>query len=134
LRLIVTGTDAEGKSAVLRVDDLEDGVSTTLWTTSEAPPHVDRPAPEPAFDSGCGPSSTSWRIWSLAPGSDLPLHRTNTLDHDTVLEGEATLVLEAGEIDVHAGDCIVIPDVLHGWRSGARGLVASLLLVGLDPV
>jgi hypothetical protein len=137
LRFIVTGANSEGRSAVLREETIEtgsgSGSSTPLWSTSEAPPQINRPDGGPAYDPGCPAGTTAWRIWELQANSEIALHRTNTLDHDTVLKGALTLLLESGEVELGEGDSVVIPDVLHGWRTGDQGVVASVMLIGLEP-
>ncbi len=65
------------------------------------------------------------------PNVDAYLHRSDTLDYDCVLSGMVTLVLEDGEVDLHTGDTVVIPGVLHGWRSGPDGAVSSAIVLGL---
>lgn len=137
MRFIVTGPGADGRSTVIREETIGTGfvtaTSTPLWSTSEAVPRIERASAAPAYDPGCPPGTTAWRIWELPPHSEIPLHRTNTLDQDTVLEGGLVLLLESGEVELRAGDSVVIPDVLHGWRTGEQGMVASVTLIGLEP-
>jgi hypothetical protein len=42
-----------------------------------------------------------------------------------------TLLLEDGEVELNAGDSVVIPGVMHGWRSGPEACVSSVVLVAL---
>jgi quercetin dioxygenase-like cupin family protein len=136
VRFIVTGTDAQQRSTVVGEDTIEVGAgagSTPLWSTQTSPPAVDRPSVDPAYTPVAVAGSTSWRLWELAPGAEIGLHRTNTLDYDTIVHGSGVLVLETAEVELGPGDNVVIPDVLHGWRAGPDGLAASIVLIGLEP-
>jgi mannose-6-phosphate isomerase-like protein (cupin superfamily) len=45
------------------------------------------------------------------------MHTTDTLDYIVMLKGEVTLVLEAEEVKVRAGDFVVDRGVHHAWRN-----------------
>jgi quercetin dioxygenase-like cupin family protein len=47
------------------------------------------------------------------PGS----HKTPTIDLLVVLEGEITLILEAREVTLRAGDCLVQRGTVHAWAN-----------------
>jgi len=66
-------------------------------------------------------------------GAPHPLmHRTQTVDYGIVLEGELTLVVDRGEITVHAGDIVIQRGTNHAWanRSGSNCRVAFILIDG----
>jgi quercetin dioxygenase-like cupin family protein len=50
-----------------------------------------------------------------APGEAPWMHRTDTIDYALVLEGELTLVTEAGETRLLPGDVVVQQAADHGW-------------------
>ena len=135
---VVTGLGPDGRSTVLGRHDLssppgERVVVETVWSTQELPPRVPQPLHtqgEPA-DIGVPQVGSSWLIVKWPPGADAFLHRSDTLDYDCVLSGQVTLVLEDGEVELHAGDSVVIPGVLHGWRAGPDGAVSSAIVLGL---
>jgi len=60
------------------------------------------------------------------------MHRTETIDYGIVLEGELTLLLDAGETIVRAGDIVIQRGTNHGWsnRSGANCRIAFILIDG----
>jgi len=60
------------------------------------------------------------------------MHRTETIDYGIVLEGELTLILDAGETIVRAGDIVIQRGTNHGWanRSGRHCRIAFILIDG----
>ena len=135
---VVTGLGADGRSTVLERRDLSSRpgdhvVVERVWSTEALPPHVPQSLEsqgEPA-DIGVPQVGSSWLIVKWPPGADAYLHRSDTLDYDCVLSGQVTLVLEDGEVELRAGDSVVIPGVLHGWRAGPDGCVSSAIVLGL---
>jgi hypothetical protein len=68
-----------------------------------------------------------------AEGAPHPLmHRTKTVDYGIVLEGEITMILDRGEVTVHAGDIIIQNGTNHAWanRSGKLCRMAFVLIDG----
>ncbi|RDC56506.1 cupin domain-containing protein [Pedobacter chinensis] len=68
-----------------------------------------------------------------ANGAPHPLmHRTKTVDYGIVLEGEITMILDRGEVTVHAGDVIVQNGTNHAWanRSDKICRMAFILIDG----
>jgi quercetin dioxygenase-like cupin family protein len=135
---VVTGLGPDGRSMVLDRRDLSSPprdhvIVETVWSTEALPPHLSQSLEtqgEPA-DIGVPQVGSSWLIVKWPPGADAYLHRSDTLDYDCVLSGQVTLVLEDGEVELHAGDSVVIPGVLHGWRAGPEGCVSSAVVLGL---
>jgi mannose-6-phosphate isomerase-like protein (cupin superfamily) len=60
------------------------------------------------------------------------MHRTETVDYGIVLEGEITLIVDAGETLVRAGDIVIQRGTNHGWsnRSGKNCRIAFILIDG----
>jgi mannose-6-phosphate isomerase-like protein (cupin superfamily) len=56
----------------------------------------------------------------------LQLHATPTLDYLVMLSGELTLLLEAGETTLRAGDVLIDCGVKHGWEN--RGRIPAICL------
>ncbi|MFA6057681.1 MAG: cupin domain-containing protein [Taibaiella sp.] len=68
-----------------------------------------------------------------AKGAPHPLmHRTKTVDYGIVLEGEITMILDRGEVTVHAGDIIIQNGTNHAWanRSDKLCRMAFVLIDG----
>lgn len=50
---------------------------------------------------------------STIPG----MHRTDTLDVVTVVDGEIVVVFEEGETSLRAGDSLILPGTMHAWSN-----------------
>ncbi len=126
VRRVVTGTDADGKSAIVS-DTIAPGVETPgriafeLWATS-------------ASSSG----GTTIRIVEMPAGAQREMHRSDTVDYCVVLQGELFLILERAETLLQAGDVVVQQGTFHGWanRSPEAARIAFINMTGqtsLDP-
>lgn len=60
------------------------------------------------------------------------MHRTETIDYGIVLDGEMTLILDAGETTIKGGDIIIQRGTNHAWanRSGKICRMAFILIDG----
>lgn len=57
------------------------------------------------------------------------MHTTDSIDYLLVLSGELTMVMDAGEVDLKPGDCIVQRGTRHGWAN--RGTEPVILVAAL---
>ncbi len=77
----------------------------------------------PLFLDGPPPSESGWRVeWHrtvFGPNTSARKHTTPTFDVDLVISGEVDLLLENGDVHLEPGDTVVIPGVVHGWRTGS---------------
>jgi hypothetical protein len=144
VRRVITGLDAAGRSCVVSDEVIETtagrataardrGTLCVVWETRDVPPSIDRPRSFALHPSTCVPGGSKWMILGWEPNVVRETVRTNTLDYDTVLEGSCDLLLETGSVSLDVGDSAVIPGTVHGWRAGPRGVVLSVVLIGLDP-
>ena len=124
---------AERLSAIPATVKPGDAVITEMWRSSAgvSPTTGDPTRDMASLEPGAAPDTTCWRICRFGPNREAPMHNTHTLDYDFVLEGEVTLLLEEGEVLLRAGDSVVLPGVLHGWRAGAAGCTISVAMVGM---
>ena len=55
------------------------------------------------------------------------MHKTNSIDYLVVISGSMHMLMEEGEVELHAGDCIVQRGTNHAWvnRSGKPCLLAA---------
>ena len=138
---VVTGLAPDGRSTVIAQRDLSEPASAnvvveTIASTDRLPPRLPEMLAEhpPAADIGVEQVGTKWLVVKWPPNVDAYFHRSDTLDYVVVLSGQVTLLLEDGEVVLSAGDSVVIPGVMHGWRSGPEGCVSMAMLVALqDP-
>jgi mannose-6-phosphate isomerase-like protein (cupin superfamily) len=134
---VVTGLNANGKSCVVSrrdvITDPTTGPFEIIASSDELPPRLAESLVDqgPAADVGIDQAGTKWLMVKWAPNIDAFFHRTDTLDYDIVLSGRVTLLLEEGEVALGPGDSVVIPGVVHGWRTGPEAAVSSTVMVAL---
>lgn len=136
MRVVVAGVGADGRSSVLRdgealFEEVAPGLGAFgLFATSDTPPPARPPGRGELVNLGVAPGLCSWVLWRFEPGADYPMHHTDTLDFDVILEGSVDLFLDDGVHPLLPGDCVVVQGVDHSWRAGAQGCVISGLAVG----
>jgi len=127
------GGRVEAGAGISKLGDCELLVEE-LWSTSEVPPLATSSDPTTAMEWSSGverPGATRWRLVHHGPNRVAALHETGTIDYDTLLEGELDLLLDADEIALQPGDCVVIPNVSHGWRAGPNGATLLVVMLGI---
>jgi hypothetical protein len=141
MKLLITGIDDDGRSAVLVERDVEapraESFADVLSTTSESPPPP-RPRgkgeffPADVWAPGLPPKPgmTSWQVLRFVADDTFPVHQTDTIDFDTVLTGSIDLLLDDGDHPLSAGDCVVVTGVDHGWRVGSEGATLAVVMLG----
>ncbi|QTV80484.1 cupin domain-containing protein [Microbacterium sp. NIBRBAC000506063] len=63
------------------------------------------------------PGGTRFFITRIDPGARIPVHTTPTVDYHVVVEGRAVVLLESGDVELQAGDVMVMRGVAHGWHN-----------------
>ena len=136
---LITGVDAGGKSCVvsrddLTLDQLAPGFAMGVpYATATSPPPARPAGGAPLIDQGIAPGLLRWMVVELGPGSETPMHHTDTLDLQTVLSGSVDLVLDDGAHRLEQGDLVVLTGIDHAWRAGPMGCRLSAVLVGTPP-
>jgi naringenin degradation protein FdeH len=105
----------------------------TVFRISIVPPETEetrRLTPEQAQElfrkSGAGEAST------FGKGGRHPMmHRTETVDYAVVLEGEITLLLDEGDVQLKAGDVVIQRGTSHAWTNRS-GKPVKMLYVLID--
>lgn len=131
-RRVVTGVDGEGRSFVVSDGPAPfEGGFVQLWAT-DGPLEEPLPAGELAEALEPPPGGTWWRLFTIPPAGEMDarlaqssvpgidrdgFHTTATVDYVSVLDGDVTLVLERGSVDLHRGDCVVQRGTRHAWRN-----------------
>lgn len=140
MRLIVAGVGGDGRSCALeergeQFDQVLPGLSLFgLFTTPETPPPARPPGHGVLVDLGLAAGLCTWNVWRHDPGLEVPMHHTDTLDFDLILEGSVELILDDGVHPLLPGDCVVMQGVDHGWRAGEEGCVMGAVNLGTAPV
>jgi quercetin dioxygenase-like cupin family protein len=133
-KLIVAGVDRNGKSTVVRTEEVsEESSFATLWKSDRLPPSIERPATEGLYDMGISRGEAVWMQVRHEAGKSTHLHRTDALSFSTLISGSIELLLDTGSVAVAPGDSIILPGVMHGWRVGDADAVMSAFAIGLGP-
>lgn len=126
VRRLVTIDDERGKSRAVEDALVRDvrvnaaGVCSTLvWATDRSPARVTTRLPRIGDEMLPPRGGSLCRIVTFAPG-DAPARKARTLDFCLVLEGEITLVLDAEEVALSAGDVVVQRGTRHAWSNRSR--------------
>jgi mannose-6-phosphate isomerase-like protein (cupin superfamily) len=143
MRLVVTDTDPAGLSFVASAEPVEVGRSMAeLWVTSPDQP-LGRPGDPKARHLMPPRGGAHWRIVDLPPDEVMrPLfekgvphhdsqgfHRTESVDYILVMDGQVTLELDEGAVDLGPGDMVVQRRTNHAWRNRTGAKVRLLCLM-----
>jgi quercetin dioxygenase-like cupin family protein len=141
MRVLVTGIDDRGRSCVVGEERVRfDGNPehpgfwfSNLFETTAAPP-PSRPAGHgDQLETELAPGLVRWQVIDYGPSLGYPMHHTDTIDFDIVLQGSVELTLDDGPHLLEAGDGAVINGVDHSWRSGPEGCRLSVFFVATSP-
>jgi hypothetical protein len=121
-----TAGDSDRALRPIRHDPAPHG---TIFRVIEIPPErgleIDADQTFTALQSGNRPTADHQ---ARHPG----MHRTDSIDYVLVIAGECQMVLDAAEVTVRQGDCIVQRATSHAWvnRSDAPCVIAVVLIDG----
>jgi len=142
-RCYVSGLDAEGRSAILREEEIGSAQSTAeswgplAWSTAEAPADNEAfPDPGLVLNMDLIHSRASCFFFvRTPPGSRSEMHATDTIDYITMISGELTFGVETGEVTLSQGDLLVDRGILHYWyNGGTEDSLHSVVTLPAHPV
>ena len=105
----------------------------TVFRISEVPPETDAVrnlTPEQARAAFRASNAEDASTWGRGGRHPL-MHRTETVDYAVVLEGEITMLLDEGEVNLKAGDIVIQRGTNHAW-SNRSGKPVKMLYVLID--
>lgn len=70
-----------------------------------------------AVMSELSPGGVHFYAVEIAPRTEVPMHGTPTVDFHYATRGAVVCVLEEGEVEVRAGDVMVLRGAAHGWSN-----------------
>lgn len=138
-RRVVTGLDAEGRSAVVLDGAVpRTGAAGVVWHTATVPADNAAALESVPLTHGFGAmhgGGSNFLVTEMPPGMAPFWHATDTIDYIVVIKGEVVLELEAGEVRVGAGEFIVDRGVIHSWRNdGPETVVMASITIPAAPV
>jgi quercetin dioxygenase-like cupin family protein len=134
MRVVTTGTNDGGRSYVASVvervgppgsEDLHEIFDGSLTVE----PREGRSGDYMEIAPGAG--GAMWRVFDFAPGVLFDTHYTRSIDFDVVVEGTITLGLDEEDVELAAGDCVLIQGDSHSWKAGDAGCRMLIALLGL---
>src|SRR5678815_3637315 len=138
MRRLITGTDGAGRSCVVGEDEVTFGAAPErggvsyglLYMSAELPPPLSPAGSAEHLDLGVA-RGLGWMIIRWEPGFEWPMHHTDTVDLDLVLEGSIELLLDDGAHRLGPGDSVLVTGVDHAWRSGPHGCTVAIVGIGV---
>lgn len=146
---VITSEDPSGKSTVQELSPIEpDNTSpiSTVWNIWKVEPHstlpVPGPVPAPFPDvAGIAPGEVQVFRFTIPAKTDVTsggpsiefhgerpgFHSTDTIDVQTCVEGEMTLLLDDQDVTLKTGDTAILHGQAHGWAN--RGDVPATMFV-----
>lgn len=139
-RLLITGVDAEGRSCAVQDGPITphgfpgfEGIQVSGLYREPAPVLAQGGRAADNLDLAVAPGAVSWMTLDYAPGLELAMHHTDTVDLDLVVAGSVELILDDGAHLLGPGDSAVVTGVDHGWRAGPDGCRLSVVSLGVSP-
>lgn len=129
VRRIVTANNAQGKSFIVSDQRIATGQFPSLFKATGDNPlgpgaagemKEFLPTDQPQLEPALGGSSFHYVVLPPWKPDMKPLwHRTLTLDYNILMAGELVLMLDSGEVTLHAGDVVVQRNTSHAWRNNS---------------
>lgn len=143
-RRVVTGLDAQGRSAIIIDDQREIGYpgGQFIWRTGASPADNsgNDDAGAGAFDPSCihDRVGSSFAVFHFKPEDGLMgpgMHATDTIDYVIVLKGRIEFSTETGAVELTAGDILIDRGVAHGWRAlGDEPAMTAVVILPAEPL
>jgi len=132
VRRVVTGCDGNGRS-VFASDGPAPARGPLLFDVWSSPGVVRLPSDgaSPGVEA-VFPAAGGFRflVVGFAPGRDVPMHRSDTIDYGVVLSGEIWLELEGGaETLLRARDTVVQCGARHAWHNRSAEVCAMAFAI-----
>ena len=140
MRILVTGVDDQGRSCVVEERAPEDAPSAAGITVSHAAETASSPPPPRPPGRGelvpiiRGPGIARWSFVEFPSHATTPVHHTDSVDFDVILEGSVDLVLDDGPHRLDTGDAVVVNGVDHGWTTHDETCRMSVVVIGTPPL
>ena len=140
MRILVTGDDENGRSCIVEERTgtdapFEGGIAVTVAAeTASSPPPPRPPGWAELVPIIRGPGIARWSFVDFPPHATTPIHHTDSVDFDVILEGSVELVLDDGPHRLGPGDAVVMNGVDHGWTTRVESCRMSVVVIGTPPL
>jgi quercetin dioxygenase-like cupin family protein len=141
MRVLITGVDDQGRSCVVEertpsVQPYESGgISVAVAAATEScPPQARPPGRGDLLSVVATPGTARWSFIEFPPRVTTPLHHTDSVDFDVVLEGGVDVILDDGPNRLGPGDGVVINGVDHRWETHEEGCRMSVVVIATPPL
>lgn len=113
-------------------DKIETRKSIARLFEADRPGILARPASGHLLPIATPPHGALWLEMKFDGHYETEFHRTDSIDFHYIAGGEVELILEDGSVTLTAGDSVVVPGVVHRWRS-ETAWHSNLFAIGLEP-
>lgn len=100
---------------------------------SDNPALCERPASGDLLPIATPSHGALWLEMKFDGHYETEFHRTDSIDFHFIVDGEVELILEDGSVNLRASDTVIVPGVIHRWRS-EKFWHSNLFVIGLEPV
>jgi mannose-6-phosphate isomerase-like protein (cupin superfamily) len=145
MKRVVTGVNEQGRSYIVSIDELDPASPSTVWAyePSQVLDWINAIEPGVAAD-WIGPQVSGGVVWHFAPmppesevtqhqsyqGIDEEgFHTTKTIDFDFIFEGQLTMVLDEGRVELEKGDFVIQQATRHAWHNESDKVAILLALI-----
>ena len=140
MRILITGVDAQGRSCV--VEETSPSVPHESGRASVIVAAETESSPPPPRPPGHGdllpiirtPGLVRWSFVEFPARLATPLHHTDSVDFDVVLEGSVDLILDDGAHRLRPGDGVVVNGVDHSWETHEEACRMSVVVIATPPL
>lgn len=125
VRRVVTGRDSDGNVTIVsdgpapasvELPQAPGSALIDLWRGDSLPPDLDGTQDPTLGAFELMPAGTLFRVIELARADAEPMwHETSSIDFVYVTSGRCTFLSAAGEVELAAGDSIVVRGGQHAW-------------------
>ena len=134
MRVITLGVNSNGRSCVKSTTEHKHG--DIAWSTPSFPPQLGYTRPQTfagdtmSFEEAGGAACQFVRF---EPNTIGRTHRFDGFSVVTIFKGGTTVTLEEGSANLKVGDVLIMPAIVHGWKTGPEGCEFTTMRFYLPP-
>ncbi|TFY72855.1 hypothetical protein EVG20_g144 [Dentipellis fragilis] len=127
LRRVVTGLNQDGLAVVTSdelllpeaIPSMDGALAGTVWVTAGLPTNDNNIEEVRTADGIVTPGGTNCRFTDLAPGARTPMHKTDSVDYNILIQGQVIHITEDGveKLLTNPGDTVIQRGTMHAWKN-----------------